>query len=244
MIPMKRYALPLLLLPISALATEPAVTYRCDDGSSLDVLFSTAADGRNQAMLTLGETTLTLPQVPAASGALYRANDIRLHTKGDEALFEDAKGKVRHCKQGDTPHATATTPATTPATTTAATTATKPVVSSFIDISGNVSYLQRIALPPDAVLIVRIQDVSRADAPARILAEQRIELAGRQVPISFQTTVDRDLIGKRARITAAARIERGGKLLFISDKSYPAIRNGQALPVEMTLKQVTSAKPR
>ena len=230
MIPMKRYALPLLLLPISALATEPAVTYRCDDGSSLDVLFSTAADGRNQAMLTLGETTLTLPQVPAASGALYRANDNRLHTKGDEALFEDAKGKVRHCKQGDTPPATATP--------------TKPLISSFIDISGNVSYLQRIALPPDAVLIVRIQDVSRADAPARILAEQRIELAGRQVPISFQTTVDRDLIGKRARITAAGRIERGGKLLFISDKSYPVIRNGQAVPVEMTLKQVTSAKPR
>jgi putative lipoprotein len=230
MIPMKRYALPLLLLPISALATEPAATYRCDDGSSLHVLFSPAADGRTQAMLTLGDTTLTLPQVPAASGALYRANDIRLHTKGDEALFEDAKGKVRHCKQGDTPPATAA--------------ATKPVVSSFVDISGNVTYLQRIALPPDAVLIVRIQDVSRADAPARILAEQRIELAGRQVPISFQTTVDRDLIGKRARITAAARIERGGKLLFISDKSYPAIRNGQAVPVEMTLKQVTSAKPR
>ena len=230
MIPMKRYALPLLLLPISALATEPAVTYRCDDGSSLDVLFSTAADGRNQAMLTLGETTLTLPQVPAASGALYRANDNRLHTKGDEALFEDAKGKVRHCKQGETPPATATP--------------TKPLISSFIDISGNVSYLQRIALPPDAVLIVRIQDVSRAGAPARILAEQRIELAGRQVPIAFQTTVDRDLIGKRARITAAGRIERGGKLLFISDKSYPVIRNGQAVPVEMTLKQVTSAKPR
>lgn len=230
MIPMKRYALPLLLLPISALATEPAVTYRCDDGSSLDVLFSTAADGRNQAMLTLGETTLTLPQVPAASGALYRANDNRLHTKGDEALFEDAKGKVRHCKQGETPPATATP--------------TKPLISSFIDISGNVSYLQRIALPPDAVLIVRIQDVSRAGTPARILAEQRIELAGRQVPIAFQTTVDRDLIGKRARITAAARIERGGKQLFISDKSYPVIRNGQAVPVEMTLKQVTSAKPR
>jgi putative lipoprotein len=230
MIPMKRYALPLLLLPISALATEPAVTYRCDDGSSLDVLFSTAADGRNQAMLTLGETTLTLPQVPAASGALYRANDNRLHTKGDEALFEDAKGKVRHCKQGETPPATATP--------------TKPLISSFIDISGNVSYLQRIALPPDAVLIVRIQDVSRAGTPARILAEQRIELAGRQVPIAFQTTVDRDLIGKRARITAAGRIERGGKLLFISDKSYPVIRNGQAVPVEMTLKQVTSAKPR
>ena len=231
MISVKRYALPLLLLPIAALATEPPVNYRCDDGSSIHVLFSTAADGRAQAMLNMGDTTLTLPQVPAASGALYRANDIRLHTKDDEAMFEDNQGKVRHCKQGDIPPAK---PAST----------TKPVASSFIDISGSVSYLQRIALPPDAVLIVRIQDVSRADAPARILAEQRIELAGRQVPISFQTTVDRDLIGKRARVTATARIEQGGKLRFISDKSYPAIRNGQAVPVEMTLKQVTSAKPR
>ena len=234
MISVKTCALPLLrlllLLPIGALATEPPVTYRCDDGSSLHVLFSTAADGRAQAMLNMGDTTLTLPQVPAASGALYRMNDIRLHTKDDEAMFEDSQGKVRHCKQGDLPPASAA--------------ATKPVVSSFIDISGSVSYLQRIALPPYAVLIVRIQDVSRADAPARILAEQRIELAGRQVPISFQTTVDRDLIGKRARVTATARIEQGGKLRFISDKSYPIIRNGQAVPVEMTLKQVTSAKPR
>jgi putative lipoprotein len=234
MIPMKRYALPLLLLPISALATEPAVTYRCDDGSSLDVLFSTAADGRNQAMLTLGETTLTLPQVPAASGALYRANDNRLHTKGDEALFEDAKGKVRHCKQGDTPPATATPTKRRQNQWSAASSTSAAMFPTF-----SASPCRRT---PCSSCGFRM-----SPAPTRRPAywpSSASNSPGGRYPISFQTTVDRDLIGKRARITAAARIERGGKLLFISDKSYPVIRNGQAVPVEMTLKQVTSAKPR
>ena len=88
------------------------------------------------------------------------------------------------------------------------------------------------------MLIVRIQDTARAGAPARTLAEQRIELAGQQVPINFQTTIDRDLIGKRARITISARIESRGKLLFINDRSYPALTNGQPNPVDMRLKPV------
>jgi len=227
---MKRYALPLLLLPLSALATDERPPYACDNGSNLTISFSTTSEGRPQATLHFADATITLPQVPAASGVLYRADDIRLHTKGDEAVFEDGKGNIQRCKQG---RASPVTPV-----------AAKPALSSFLDINGSVSYLQRIALPPDAVLIVRIQDVSRAGAPARVLAEQRIELAGRQVPIPFQTTIDRDLIGKKARVTASARIERGGKLLFVSDKSYPVLSGGQAVPVEMNLKQVSSGKPR
>jgi hypothetical protein len=67
---------------------------------------------------------------------------------------------------------------------------------SFVDIAGSVTWLAAIPLPPDAVLIVRIQDVSRADAPALTLAEQRIELAGQPLPIRFKLTIDRDLIAK------------------------------------------------
>jgi putative lipoprotein len=227
---MKLHHLPLLLLPLAALADGERIPYSCDNGSRIDLSFSTAADGRPQATLHFADGDLTLPQVPAASGALYRADEIRLHTKDDEALFEDGKGNNRRCTQGNTPPARAT--------------GTPPAASSFLDIAGSVSYRIRIALPSDAVLIIRVQDVSRADAPARTLAEQRIELGGRQVPIFFQTTIDRDLIGKKARVTVAARIERGGKLLFINDKSYPALTNGQPNRVDIQLKQVGSAKTR
>lgn len=227
---MKLLHLPLLLLPLTALAAGERVPYTCDNGSRIDLSFSAASDDRPQATLHFADGDLTLPQVPAASGALYRADDIRLHTKDDEAYFEDGKGNSRRCTQGTAPPPQVTT--------------TPPATSSFIDITGSVSYRIRIALPPDAVLIVRVQDVSRADAPARRLAEQRIELDGRQVPIPFATTIDRDLVGKRARVTVSARIEQGGKLLFISDKSYPALSKGQPNHVDIQMKQVGSGKAR
>ncbi|HSG21632.1 MAG TPA: YbaY family lipoprotein [Azonexus sp.] len=227
---MKSYALLCLLLPLSALATDERLPYACDNGSNINIAFSTTSDGRPQAILHFADVAITLPQVPAASGALYRADDIRLHTKGDEAVFEDGKGNIRRCKQGSALPVTAAV--------------TKPAISSFLDISGRVFYFSRIALPPDAILVVRVQDVSRARTPARTLAEQQIELAGQQVPIAFQTTVDRDLIGKKARLTVNARIEHRGKILFASDKPHPALNKGQPIQVDMQLQKVASAQPR
>ena len=227
---MKRHLLPFFLLfPLSALAAGEHLPYACDNGSHIDISFSPANDGRPQATLLFSDGELTLPQVPTASGALYRADDIRLHTQDDVAIFEDGKGNVRRCTQGITPPQQA---------------AATPAVSSFLDITGSVAYRQRLALPADAILIIRIQDVSRAGTKARQLAEQRIELGGRQVPIPFATTIDRDLIGKQAHVTVSARIERGGKLLFVSDKSYPALNNGQPQHVAMQLKQVGRGKAR
>ncbi|WP_265943832.1 YbaY family lipoprotein [Dechloromonas sp. A34] len=224
---MKLKYLPLLFLPLTALADGERLPYGCDNGSRIDLSFSTGSDGRPQATLHFADGDLTLPQVPAASGALYRADDIRVHTRDNEAVFEDGKGNVRRCTQGAVPLAQPTN--------------TAPAVSSFLDITGSVSYRLRIVLPPDAILVVRVQD-TRPGARARTLAEQRIELGGRQVPIAFSTTIDRDLIGKSARVTVSARVESRGKLLLASDKAYPALRNGEPNPVDIQLKQVARAK--
>lgn len=226
---MKRL-LPFFLLPLTALAAGETFPYACDNGSQINISFLTSGDGRPQAILHFSDGDLTLPQVPTASGALYRADDIRLHTQGDQAVFEDGQGNMRRCAQGTTPPPQAGT--------------TPPVASSFLDITGSVASRERIALPPDAILIVRVQDIVRAGAPARQLAEQRIELGGRLMPIPFATTIDRDLIGKKSRVTVTARIERRGKLLYVSDKAYPALSNGQPLNVNVQLKRVASARAR
>ena len=222
--------LPLLLL--AALASAPAhaetapVNYACDDGSLLAVRFANDADGRSQAQFMLGDKPLALPQVPAASGALYRSGDIHLHTKGDEAYFEDGAGGIRHCAVGSAP----------------ARPAPPAVASSFIDLAGQVSFTPQKALPADAVLIVRIQDTSRAGARALTLAEQRIELAGRTPPVPFQVVIDRDLIGPKAHITAAGRIERRGKLLYTSTAVTPALVDGQPVAVDLRLAPVGARK--
>ena len=206
---------------------EP-LTYSCDDGTRFDVAFSADSDGRPQASLRFAGREITLPQVVAASGASYRSGDVALHTKEEKALFSDGKSRLRSCILADS----------TPAT------AQPAAPSAFVDIGGSVTWQATSPLPPDAVLIVRIQDTSRTDAPALTLAEQRIGLADNPLPIPFKLTIDRDLIGKNAQITVAARIERKGKLLFINDSIHRAFMDGQPRQVDMTLVPVGGVQKR
>jgi putative lipoprotein len=94
-------------------------------------------------------------------------------------------------------------------------------------VTGTVTYLQRIALPPEAVMTVRIEDVSRADAPAEVIGEQVVQTKGRQVPFSFKVPYDASKIEENHTYSLRVRIEDGtGNLLFINDTSVPVITLG------------------
>lgn len=220
---MKLYLIPLFLFPLTALAAPEQVPYACDNGSVIQISFSADQHGRPNATLHFADRPLTLPQVPAASGTLYRADDIRLHTQRDEAVFEDGKGHNLHCKQG------AQAPIKVEI---------QPTISSFIDIQGRAFYYSPKPLGKDAALIIRVQDTSRGKKLARTLAEQQINLAGQEIPVSFQTTIDRDLIGKKTQITVNAEIIEQGKSLHANQETYPAIKNGQPVYVDMQLKKI------
>jgi putative lipoprotein len=94
-------------------------------------------------------------------------------------------------------------------------------------VTGDVTYMQRIALPEDAVVTVQIQDTSLADAPATIIGEQVIETDGRQVPIPYSVSYDPSVIDERHTYTMSARITNGaGDLLWINDTAIPVITQG------------------
>jgi putative lipoprotein len=93
-------------------------------------------------------------------------------------------------------------------------------------VTGTVTYRPRIALPPGAVITVRLQDISLADAPAVLLDEVVITTNGEQVPIPFTLTYDPAAIEDRATYAVAARIEIDGRLAFISDTTVPVITQG------------------
>lgn len=100
--------------------------------------------------------------------------------------------------------------------------ATTPTQSDVITVAGEASYRQRVALPPEAVVTVRIEDVSRADAAAPVLAEKRFSSEGRQVPLPFEIEVPRAALDSVVRANARVRIEDGaGRLLWITDTSHP-----------------------
>ena len=103
-------------------------------------------------------------------------------------------------------------------------------------ISGEVSYRERIALPPNAVLTVRLSDVSLADAPASVVAEQKIEPAG-QVPIRFEMKFDPAVIQPSTSYALQARITVDDKLWFINDERYQ-VDPLKAGPQHLVLKMV------
>ena len=93
-------------------------------------------------------------------------------------------------------------------------------------LDGEVFYLQRIALPPAATLSVSLQDVSRMDAPAVTLAEQKGPVKG-QVPLPFHLSYDPAQVKPGHRYAVTARIELDGKLLFMTTEQHAVQLNGQ-----------------
>ncbi len=205
---MKRLTFLIFLLPL-AVHAGAGQTYYCDNGSQLDISMSADSDGRPQATLHFADGAIHLPQVPSPVGSRYRSEPVSLSLHEDRAIFEDGKGNRRECSSQP------------------------PAVSSFIEISGQVRYPGQ--LPPQARLIVLTQALGRPGSKALTLGEQHYLLNGAPSPISFSSTVDRDLLGKTARLAVSARIDIAGKTRYRSAVVYPAINHGQAAAVELEL---------
>ena len=104
-------------------------------------------------------------------------------------------------------------------------------------VTGEVFYLQRMALPPQAVLSVTLQDVSLADAPSIELARQQGPVNG-QVPLPFRLDYNPQQVDPRHRYSVSARIELDGRLLFISTQHYGVKLDGSDQPLHIRLDPV------
>ena len=102
-------------------------------------------------------------------------------------------------------------------------------------VTGTLAYRERIALPDNAVVTVTLQDISLADAPAKVIAN----IASKRSCAStfeFDLAYDTNKIEARHRYSVSARIEVDGKLRFITDTSYPVITdNAQTDNVNLRL---------
>lgn len=104
---------------------------------------------------------------------------------------------------------------------------TQPLGMAAGKLSGTVTYRQRSALPPGAVLEISIVDVAKVDAPSRTIGSIRVPTQGRQVPIPFELRYDADRSSGPSEYAVQARIEDSdGRLLFITDTRNPLPADG------------------
>src|SRR5512138_2617484 len=97
-------------------------------------------------------------------------------------------------------------------------------------LTGTVFYRERIALPPNSIAEVVLEDVSVVDRPAVEIARATIAPAG-QVPIPFELRYVASSIEKDHRYgVRAAILWPNGARMFVSTIHYPAF--DRAVPIE------------
>ena len=83
-------------------------------------------------------------------------------------------------------------------------------------IEGTVLYRERMMLPPNAQLDIQLEDVSRADAPATVLATVTQSTATAP-PWPFRITYDPARLDSRHRYGLRATVRHNDRLLFTSN---------------------------
>lgn len=102
------------------------------------------------------------------------------------------------------------------------------------ELTGTVTYRERIALLPETQLRVRLEEVSRGDAPPRFIAETTIPRIG-PPPVRFRIALDPRVIDPKGIYTLTARIERSGELLLVNDPPLRVLTGGNPSQVEIVV---------
>ncbi|MBE9537951.1 MAG: YbaY family lipoprotein [Proteobacteria bacterium] len=103
-------------------------------------------------------------------------------------------------------------------------------------IEGTVFYRERIALPPNAVVEIQLEDVSRADAMATVMATLTLN-SENGPPYAFSIDYDPARIDSRMTYALRASIRVDDKLMFTTmDYTDPFSGN----PVSVLVRRVPS----
>lgn len=103
-------------------------------------------------------------------------------------------------------------------------------------VAVSVTYRERILLPPGHRLSVRLEDVSLADAPSRVLAEAGQDLDGRGPPYAATLSVRETDIDPRHTYAVRAEIrDPEGALRFTTDTRYSVLTQGAGIRADIVL---------
>ena len=182
-----------------------------------------------------------MKQVMSADGGRYSDGKLVWWSKGNGGFLAEAddgnsptggKQLAKNCNSAPAPAGNAASRGS----------ATGAAVSSG-EVTGTLSYLYRIAMPPTAVAVVQLQDVSRANTSAPVIAEQKITFGDHQVPIPFELKFDASTIDPKHRYAVRANILVDGVVRFHTDQAYPVITRGHPSKIELVLKQAVDPVP-
>jgi uncharacterized lipoprotein YbaY/heat shock protein HslJ len=104
-------------------------------------------------------------------------------------------------------------------------------------ITGSAAWRERVALPRGAVFEAVLEDVSRADAPAIVVARQRLSPAGAP-PFAVRIPYAPARIQPGRRYVVRATLWAGATTRWATDPAVPVLTRGTGTTVELVLERV------
>jgi len=107
-------------------------------------------------------------------------------------------------------------------------------------VKGTATYRERMTLPASALFEAVLEDVSKADAAAEVIARTRIERPGNP-PIGFEIIYEPGKIEQSHHYSVRARITEGERLVFTTVEHYPVLTRGNGNEVSLLLSHVAGS---
>jgi putative lipoprotein len=104
-------------------------------------------------------------------------------------------------------------------------------------VFGTVTYLQRVSLPPDAVVHVSLFDGARDSQSRNLVNEQTVAAEG-ELPYHFAVWYKPDTLDPHHTYTLEARIDAGGHTWFKNTNEVRVITHGAPSQIELVLQMV------
>ncbi len=111
-----------------------------------------------------------------------------------------------------------------------------PSDPSFASLTGSIVERDSAYLIPGSVVVVRLEDLSRQDGRADVLAEQRIERPS-QLPISFRLKYDGGEIDPEHRYVVTASVYAGREMIYMTEIPQNVITDGSPSRIRLVLER-------
>lgn len=93
-------------------------------------------------------------------------------------------------------------------------------------ITGTITTSDGRKLPEDGEIVLRLLDVSRADAKAQVVSERTVPVRGRNTPVPFELGYSRDDIKERRSYAVEIRVRKDGKVRYRSTTRNAVLTQG------------------
>jgi putative lipoprotein len=94
-------------------------------------------------------------------------------------------------------------------------------------ITGVIAHTHPMTLPVGYVVTIQIEDTTKADAPAKKIAEQVIKSQGVELPMPFEVIYDPGKINANHTYSMRVKVEdNAGKMLYANNTSVLVITHG------------------